>query len=369
MHHVLPFKNSTERKKLKKIHRLDGALSEYEDMLWLMRLITETQGADIQHIPEPYALRQALEMRDFQSSMDICRDLMDAGAGYKFAFDCASDLADWCKYSKRIFSLSNDLSDMLLATELPDFPLGITKFVAQSYVVHIQKPVKTSNGREHDFIICSFCPKTGALSIRSYPKTYDDYSPITAKEKSEEEENASRGNRHFKKYVAGKIKDCEKRFVVGYTCFLTKDGSLKENILTSAPDDERDDWILIYKLALGVNLYLQSARAKGDQEKVTEVRTQQKPRMLRPVTEGAKLFELSASKAFVTHSSHSPTDPEHPGEVSPHFRRGYWRRPKGMGDDPEAPSTIWVRPTWVRMDKILNGEQPIGSFQETNSVE
>lgn len=354
---------------MKTLRRLDNALSEYEDMLWLLRLITRTQGQDVDHIPEPSELRESVERRDFRSSMDICQALVDAGPGYKFSFDFASDLGDWCHYSRRVFSISESLCDMLLATDLPDFPLGITKFVAQSYIIYLQKPVKTNDGREHDFILCSFCPNTGGLSIRSYPKTYDTYVPLTDKVKEEMEWNAERGNRHFKKFVDDVTKASRSRFVVGYTCFLTKDGSLKQNIINGAPDMEREDWILIYKLALGVNLYLQSARSKSDTESVIEVKGSGKREPRGSVTEGTSIFELSASKAFTSHGHRTSSDEDSTCEVRPHFRRGFWRRPNGLGNDPDAPATIWVRPTWVRKDKIQDGESPIGSFQKTSPVE
>jgi len=38
-------------------------------------------------------------------------------------------------------------------------------------------------------------------------------------------------------------------------------------------------------------------------------------------------------------------------ELCYHKRRGYWRRPPGLGSDPTAEKTVWVRPAAVRKDK------------------
>ena len=48
-------------------------------------------------------------------------------------------------------------------------------------------------------------------------------------------------------------------------------------------------------------------------------------------------------------------------EVSPHYRRGLWRRPPGKGNDLEAEKTVWVRPTLVRADRVLENTLPVGS--------
>jgi hypothetical protein len=44
-------------------------------------------------------------------------------------------------------------------------------------------------------------------------------------------------------------------------------------------------------------------------------------------------------------------------EVSPHFRRGGWRKPKGSFDDPTARKTMPFAPTFVRLDRLGKDEQ------------
>jgi len=354
---------------LKTIDRLENILAEYEDFLWLLRLIATIGGGDVSHVPQPWALRKALVERNTNDSMQICSDLFDAGEAWKFAFDCASDIADWCIHSKRIFSLSDSLCQMLLATDLPDFSAENIKFVSQAYVVQLEKPVVCANGRTHDFILCSYCPNTHVLSVRSYPQTYNEYHPLTEEKKRLVEKNVRRGNPRFQEFVSKITSQAAKRFVVGYSCFLLGKDTAQKSISESAPADEKEEWGLIFQLALGVNLYLQSARG-SDIEVVHEVKSHaSKGSKRQPITSGAKLFELATSSAFAPSGHTGSSDNEPKGSVRPHFRRGYWRRPSGFGDDPSVPATIWVRPTWVRMDKIVAGEQPIGSSQSVTIVE
>ncbi len=321
-------------------------------------------GGDLTKVPEPPALRQALLTRNLGASMQLCSDLFDAGPAYKFGYDCASDLADWCIHSKKVFSISASLGEMLLATDLPDFTAEGIKFVAQAFIVRLETPIKSSTGREHDFILCSYCPNSGALSIRSYPKTYESYKPFDEATKTRVEKDQRNRNPGFQRFLDQFTHKTRSRFVVGYTCILTSTTSIKDAILQAAPPNEKDDWEIIFQLALGMNLYLQSAREK-DREKFTEL-SDRNPVLAdrKPIIHGAQLFELSVSTAFTrSGSEQSSNDEDQPGSVRPHFRRGYWRRPSGSGNDPTAFATIWVRPTWVRKDKIEKGEAPVGSLQ------
>ncbi len=349
---------------MKTADRLENILNEHEDALWLVRLGVKSNGGDVSHVPEPHTLRKALVERNMAASMQICSDLFDAGDQYKFAFDNASDLADWYFHSKRIFSISGALCEMLLATDLPDFSAEGMKWVSQAFVIRLEKPITSSAGRKHDFILCSYCPNTKALSIRSYPKEYEDYEPFDEREKQRAEKDAQNRNPGFMKFLDKFTRKAQSRFVTGYTCFLFDTKSCRESIFESAPADERDDWEMIFQLALGTNLYLQSAR-EHDGEKVTKIQhpVNSKPNKKRRITTGAELFELSTSTAFSSQSNGTHSDQETGGGVRPHFRRGYWRRPSGFGNDPTAFATIWVRPTWVRKDKIKEGENPIGSQQ------
>ncbi len=346
------------------IDRLENILAEYEDFTWLSRLVAQTQGQDISKLPRPETLRRALNARDFKTTMEVCHSLFDAGDSYKSPFHVASDLADWCAHSQRVYHISAHLSELLRATRLPDFVLGSVKFVASAFVVSLEKAVTSASGRVHDFIICTYSDDpVPSLTVRSYPQGYDAYQPLSSDKKRLVEKDAGKGHPRFAEFCQKMIRQAESRFVVGYSVYsLGGQDSIIDMVSRSAPADEKDDWELIYKLALGTNLYLQSARS-GDVEKVSEVRIPKSDkRQPVPIVNGAKLFELAISSPSASYG-HSDRNEQPSYSIGPHFREGYWRRPSGYGHDPEAEYTMWFRPTWVRKDKIAAGEKPIGSFR------
>ena len=46
---------------------------------------------------------------------------------------------------------------------------------------------------------------------------------------------------------------------------------------------------------------------------------------------------------------------------APHFRQGFWHRPRGKGGDPLAKKSEWTRPTIVNKDMLKDGELPKGA--------
>jgi hypothetical protein len=357
-----------------KANRLEKALETYEDVLWFMRTLMRAQGKDVSSIPVSTALRTALE--NGHRADDICmaliqrsskKSLDDPNDVFKLLCDCATDFADWVHGSRRIFYVSKTLTDMLLETELPEFVPKDVKFVAPSFAIALESPVTTSKGIVHDFIMFSSSVRTseeyGALlSLRSYFKEYDSYQRKSPAEK-EKMQKAMMKNPHAReKYRQQFVRDYDKLGFKGFTILC--DDDVPFNDILNEPHPEIEDREILFKIGMGLNLYLQSAR-KGDKEVRTRVEANPTERG-KTIVHGAELFEVSVSEAFTRPSQHSEG---HSGnEVRPHFRRGFWRRPKGFGQDPTALATEWVRPTWVRKDKIAEGVQPVGAFQKTDKV-
>lgn len=349
--------------KTEKIDRLDRLLSEYEDQLWLMM---QYEGAD-ENLPEPLKLRGLLEKDDFPSMLEHSHLLYSLGSSYSTLLDTASMLSDWCHFSRRVFSISDALATMLINTELPEFPLGMTKFVATSFALQLENPIKMSNGTEHDFVMCSFNEEHGALMLHSIPQSCEKYQPLTDDLKKEMERYARNGSRRFEKFSDRYRRASRKTNVVGFSCCLREDGSLKDYISEAAPAGRKEDYLLIYNLVLGFNLYLQTKRSKDVEKEVKVFRSKSAGDRSSIFSSGkTSIFELSVSKesqasAGLLECGGSPL-------VTPHFRRGFWRRPNGQGSDSTAPATIWVRPTWVRKDLISDDCSKTGTKQKMNNL-
>ena len=358
------------------INRIEKALEVYEDTLWYLRQIWTVARKDLTQLPEPTALREKLSKGEpAKPLIDSLTKVIEGhdssssdGQILQIVWQSAIDIADWVENSKRIFHLSKSLTEMLIETDLPEFTPDEVKFVAPVFAIKLEEPIITSTGRAHDFLVF-INVQTGdedqavMVSIRSYHPTFDDYRRVSPGERKRVEELARTSPRRFRRHWPKIKKVFDHSDYTGFTYFcpntLSYNVVLDRDIVTSVEVEDRE---VLFRIAFGLNLYLQSSR-KGDIESRTVNRPKKSDRGC-SVMNGADLFELNVSRSF---SRSKPEDSEanSGSEVRPHFRRGHWRRPKGYGQDPEALATEWVRPTWVRRDKIEEGVQPVGSLQKT----
>jgi len=351
----------------RKIERLEKILQAYEDHYWAIKITAGEMG---NVLPSAFFLRRALQKNERVDG--LCSLLwklsiqqsLDGINFWKNAYDVATDLADWVFGSRRAFRVSPSLANMLLETDLPDFLPTQVKFVAPAFVVVLDEPIKclAKFQTEHDFFVfASYQMEEGdrAISIRSYSPGYDTYQGLTPLERARIKKPLQTGGRISKKILSQLVERSRDTNYTGFDLFCPDD--VPYNEILNDESEEAEARALLFRLCFGLNLYLQSAR-KGDSEKRHKVQSRSSDRG-DSVVKRIELFELSVSEAFQrpAGSSNEATG----REISPHFRRGFWRRRKGFGDDPEALKTEWVRPTWVRKDRIARGEQPIGSFQDT----
>ena len=357
-------------------NRLEKALEAYEDSLWCLHQVWESEGRDTSRLLPPMSLREKLSRGE--PTNEVFDALLDSSAQEKdrnrdgliqLLLDTAVDVADWAQTSRRIFSVSKSLTEMLMETDLPEFKAGEVKFVSPVFAVALEEPIVTSPGKIHDFLVFINLPmeeddQAVMISIRSYTPSLDNYHRISDKERGKVEEMRYTSPRQFRRYLPKIIREFSKVGCIGFS-YVCPEGFPYNSLLGAEGVGESvatEDREVLFKIAFGLNLYLQSAR-KGDQETRVVNRPKRSERG-RSVMDGAELFELNVSSAF---SRSGPSEHEiHSGfEVRPHFRRGHWRRPKGFGQDPDAPATEWVRPTWVHKDRIDQGIQPVGSLQLT----
>jgi hypothetical protein len=194
---------------------------------------------------------------------------------------------------------------------------------------------------EHDFIVCYHDPDTGLLSGTSYTvSAYEKYIPFTIQEKK----------RFLKTTPVGKINSVHKmqrRFsdeeTLSYVVNPRLSTATYEQLIGTF---QNPDVTFVYKIIMGINLYLQSCRKK-DIEVVTKL-PKAETRIGKEIDSEATLFSLDTIRSV----PQRPDDYEiGSGRTLPyHFREAYWRRPKGTGHIPDAPKTEWVSSTWVRQD-------------------
>ncbi|MFA6475856.1 MAG: hypothetical protein WCV68_00420 [Candidatus Paceibacterota bacterium] len=358
---------------------MEKALQAHEDSLWYLRQIWQTQGKDSNCLPEPGALREALTNGDWTAVNVILAMLWtyfkeelgkDTGLA-SILFYTAMDIADWVRNSRRVYSLSPSLAEMLLATDLPKFKARDVKFVSLVFAIKLEEPVTTPSGKVHDYIVFRYLPagEDGLTEIvmRSYSGEMDTYQRVSADKKKRIERLARNNPAGFVQHSSPCIGELNKATYTGLAFTCPVDIPLNEMMTAQVfgEDTPVEDREVLFRLCFGLNLYLQSSR-KDDYEAKRTNRAWPNERG-KPVTDQTDIFDLNVSTVF-HRKSHSLEDEEtcRSGgyEMRPHLRNGHWRRPWGYGKDPDAPATVWIKPLWVRKDLIAKGVQPIGALRK-----
>lgn len=357
---------------------MENLLNLFEEELWMVKLLHEMQTGSSEDKLAPARLRNALISNDFSKCIDIFNDverLSKVTKSTEILITKISNIVHWYFASKRVFNLSSELSDMLVNTDLPDFNITEIKVVANSYVIKLNKPLVGVNGLRYYFLICNYFLEEGQISISAYPEVLTEWQALDIHTKHKVEKDAKNRNYGLAKFGGYFSKKCERYSPYMVIAPLTDSKSAKTELETCLDQSEQPDsklYYAMYQIAVGTNLYLQSSR-KGDVEKITKINNF-KAKGQRAITHEAELFELAISKLGNHGHSNSVEllgeDNQHPkSSVRPHFRRGHWRKAAREENCPPPEfATIWVRPTWVRKDKIEAGERPFGA-QQTATTE
>jgi len=360
--------------KNKAIQTLEAVLAHIEDNLFLLGIMCERM-AGRNPFPAWDKLRNYFQNQNGKAVRhEVLVPLENAQeTGKRIGFSAigssfwkANLLTYWVFGSRRVYSASPSLVDMMLETNLPAFTFREMKFVADGFCIHLEEP-KVWGGSSFDTILVGVDSNKGQLLFQALPCSYRDYRPYDDHRRKQVEKHLYKQPEKFDKDIRKRDRAAEQLSSIGFA-IETGDLSahISEDFLRQIDDGQLQDYhIEIFQLALGLNLYLQTARLPEDTEHVTRAHH---PNVLpkgtrKPFTGGTELFSLGTSTAFSRHCPSKGSDHEATGAVRPHFRRGFWRRPKGLGNDPTATATIWVRPTWVHQDKIAVGEKPVGSHQ------
>lgn len=302
----------------------------------------------------------------------------------------------WMKSSRRVFSLSHDLQTLLGATSLDDVRVGDLRFPFEAFVVELAEPIVGKTGNNYDMILFGKIHdnRVGGLLI---PDRITEYTPLSLKHKSELQKLAER-----KKWerLYRKLPSAE-RYLLSYNNMHTGfywwcDHDL-ENLVTEQvskhqqridrkmetsgrntsecvnyhPDTAVGDIVTeqyALRVVAGLCLYLRTlppnSPHKGTWEKV-DIEPLRIP--VQAITDESQIctisteFVLSSEEQRVFRGSQVSEELAGSRKINPHFRRGFWRRPTGLGHDPTAEKTIWVRPTIVNQHLLKEGQLPLGA--------
>lgn len=356
-----------------KSNRMEELLQYYEDKIWIISTILPYSSQDnsiLEMIPDPMLLRRSLEKSDYTQVIQQYFDLVKLSKSapqlvwFEMLHRIQYCVIEWIFGSRRMYGVSENLVNMLLETDLPDFIPREIKMIAPAFAIVLDKPITLKGGRQYDLFVVSSSGSDGKqagvrefLTISAFTKQYGTRMRYSQSDKKNIVKSLKINPESYSRIFDKDLRRNRGCHIVGFS-INPEDVNRPYNkfIMESCNNDDKT----LFQIGMGLNLYLQSAR-QGDIEKVSRV-TLPRTERGKSIVEGAELFDLSVSKVFVRPYDKSGNSSGN--KVRPHFRRGFWRRPRGYGEIPGAIATEWVRPTWVHKERITDGEHPVGAIHK-----
>lgn len=287
----------------------------------------------------------------------------------------------WNKTSRRVFQITRELQLLLGVTSLDEVMWGDVHFPFRSFGIALVDPIiDEHNQKKFDFLLVSLAQNSADAhwyyNFILFPQELETYQPITVEEKRIVDKAFRQ--KHWMQ-VQRTIQKCEHRrhgldlMRMHYFFEGAQDKTIEDVPQVSGDYSSSGDLVSLYqkvaRIIFGLCLYLKSLPPGH-----SAVREEQQPKRKPP--RGNSLMDTSCisdiAQICTVSSTHKLTDEERTVlatcrsgsggyEVRAHFRSGHWRRPPGLGNDPTAERTVWVRPTLVRRDRVAPGTIPAGS--------
>lgn len=290
----------------------------------------------------------------------------------------------WNAMSRRVFTISDDLRVMLQATSFESAKWSEIPWPFDSFILMFEKPIDLDDGRSIRGVLRAKIkvedqPVDKVNFVVLLPAPLEDYPGSTDKQ-------CAQLLRLYQRNDVEGVKDWSRRQDARQRNELTAPITMMydENSPLSlhAPaqwnrrpgsgtmHQEANAKITeINRLVAAFSLYL-STFTVGTPEHTQHVR----PGLIPPAIarNDPRLVSLKSNVCRVTSSfkmtateKNAMEDAmarERTGEIVPHWRRGYFRRPPGLGTNPEAKRTVWVQPCFVNRRHLPDGVLPGGAL-------
>lgn len=390
--------------KTKTLERLENLLAHWEDYCEMSSL-----AAQLHHvcplaiepgIPIDEPLIHARTLRRFilntkNERFDVDRYVYGKTEGFAEKWFDGFPLAtfpltlfNWCRHSRRAYSLTRELKNLLLMTKVDDVSWEDVQFPFSTFIIELEDGFKDLDGCIHNFILvdCIREEERNKLVLTSIGAKDEQLYPIVGQYRFLNLRTAIQHRQYLK---AGQLLNAmDNSFNIEVSAFIApfiverngktveesvrerrenaiarSGGQYSENFCKDLCDIEAS----ILRIVVGFTLYLKTLPPG-----TPHVSSWQDMHISRKdkhsVTNGATICTV-ASSVKLSPAEHELLEGQiavrgKGYEVRTHFREGHWRRPPGKGNDPTAEKTVWVRPCLVRADRLEEGEPPIGLEQK-----
>lgn len=290
-------------------------------------------------------------------------------------------LADWTAYSRHVFHVQEELQALLELTTIGNLTWGDVDWPYDAFLVTLDRPIVLNEKNSFDCLLVSRREFTRrqrrgnipSLSMLLLPRELEDF-PVMSDGKLRRLERLV-DRRRWTTFMR-EVETIQRRCLA---CDM-------KTPITNIPCDPRDrirdvlddveaigDEVgitingIAHRIVIGLAMYLTTIPPRSRTLQVGESDIEA-PHEVKAITAGAQVCMVLNHHKLTPEERKGLGDPKKGPpqfrELSPHWRRGHFRKPRGQGGDPNAPRTIWVRPALVRADLLQPGTQSAGTRQE-----
>ncbi|GEM_PF-4133798 len=287
-------------------------------------------------------------------------------------------LGMWVAHSRRIYSLDADLQLLLNTTSIDGLAWDDVRLPFDAFAISLTTPLvtkcrarKDASGIETPFdtIIVARDIEKQHLRFVVLPAKLATDKFLTASDRRQIEELARRKKWHV---VEKKISNILRTAANNSDKYIVQFVMDSEFNVTQAGTPTPQTWAesticeQVFRIVAGICMYMKTLPSSSSH--VSSWNRDDKPVLNdrgHGVTDERQICTLSTEFKVSVEDRRvleDHTDVGRTGRIlTPHFRQGYWHRPRGMGHDPSAPKSEWTRPTVVNRRLRKDGELPQGA--------
>ena len=287
-------------------------------------------------------------------------------------------LASWIASSRRVFTLSEELVNRFVSADYSNYKWSDLLWPFDSFLISLEKPLSFTTETGTTELSAAMVTSISRIS-EAYPRAEPDglemgyfftstngvEHPIEILSRSEQRQlNDHVVNRRWAK-VEKRLERAENLLRLG------KEGMRRQPSGCIGPSVfKKGDLIvegsLTAKLIAGLCLYLEALPVGTTDaynwHRSVPIKAQRELRKV--ITDGEQIcqvndFNIISPETISLFPETLRAGPAH--TVTPHWRRGHFRRARGQGRNPNAPRTIEVKPTLIHKDQLPEGVLPGGA--------
>jgi len=291
-------------------------------------------------------------------------------------------IASWTAYSRRVMRLSADLQVQLELTSISNLRWEDVRWPYDAFLIGLDRPIEVTSGRQFDYIMVSTRPAVSTdsrlrvpdLTLMLLPTNLEHFPFLTEKKLRRigrliEADRVTSLNAEIIAYNK-KYGQHRHRLPVGEIRFYPQ-----ERIVDVLDEfHERSDVLsravaeldIALRVSVGLAMYLASVPPSPSVLQ-DEAPTAPADPDIRAISQGAHVCRVLSSYTMSIEERHEimiEGVPRQFRQLSPHWRRGHFRREWGQGSNPKARRTVWIHPVQVRKD-LLGPHQQVGGSDTT----